>query len=54
MLLDVFIQSMRLPQLGKTQLPIKINTLNRIYKNCETICFLKLFASNKVKKKLLI
>ena len=50
MLLDVFIQCVKLPGLGKLQSPVKINTLSQIYKICETICFLESFALNKVKK----
>ena len=49
MLLDVFIQSVKLPRLEKLQLPVKINTLSQIYEICKTICSLKLFASTKVK-----
>ena len=50
MLLDVVIQSVILPRLGKLKLPVKIYTLSHIYKICETICSLKSFASTKVKK----
>ena len=50
MLLDVFIQSVKLTRLGKLQLPVKINTLSQIYEICETTCSLKSFASTKVKK----
>ena len=50
MLLNVFVQSVKLSKIGSLLFPMQITKLSQIYQTCETVCSLKSFTATSEKR----